>query len=546
MPREDYNFLKGRYEALQAHRNTWDNGLQEQTDYIYPEGGDFQRKGTRGESLRDQLFDDTAGMAADTFAAGLAAFVIPRETRWLQLGTDPLLDFKDPAGLEWLEEVTELLLAEYRKPHVHFYEAMHQAFLSLAVWGTAPVYQEWSRKKESVLMKHYPLGACWIAFDEEDQLDTMFRRTDLTARQIEQKFSSSPGGMIPDEVMRALRKPSDSERTFQVVNAVMPRKDQRPGSRLATSKPWASFWFMPEHPGAILRNSGFNYMPYGAMRWTVRPGEVYGRSPGSRCLPSVRGINKLEQMQLRSLAKHIDPPNLARVDSIQNMVTTPASIIWVDPDVPSLREAVQPLENGGHYELGEDKIARIQDKIGRAFFNHLFERELKKERQSMMEIQDHRMQMLGLMGPHLARVESSLSEIIKTTYRMLNERGRIPQAPASLRGGQIQIFYTSPAARAQQAAPAFQARRFLHEDVVPLAQLDPKAMKVIKPEYLQYIAALSDVPRDVVATTEEVEEVQAQESQREMLQTVADTAQPVASALKDVSVAQKNGLRLFG
>ena len=121
-----------------------------------------------------------------------------------------------------------------------------------------------------------------------------------------------------------------------------------------------------------------------------------------------------------------------------------------------------PIMAGNQPQFMMDMIRMHRETINRSFFVDQIIRQEKKERQSVLEIQDTRGQMLNQLAPLLNRMETEyLGPAIEITYEMLLRNNQLAEAPASLDNAELEISYTSPASQSQYASRLTDISAFL-------------------------------------------------------------------------------------
>lgn len=541
----EFKELKKRKDALRSNRSAWDPRFQELRELIHPHASDFNRKAAKGQLRTEQIFEGTAPYACELFASGLGAFGTPKSDRWFTLSVQDYDMKRDRAAQEYLEYLTDRIMYEYALPSVGFYDSTHECYLELGSIGTTVMNQEWSHHRGHIQFKCIPLANVWIDEDADGRIDTVFREVSWTKRQIVQHFNKE-GDQLPKKIDECKKE----DKVWTITQAVFPRTDRDASKLTATNKQFASIWFCEEaHDSTsegILRNHGYDEFPFHVPRWSKKSGEVYGRSPGWTCLPDIRLINTMEKTQIRSAQKQADPPLLVPSDGFMLPIrTSPSSLNFFEPGLAN-NEMIKPLETRGRYDIGEDKMSQKRDHIMRCFYADWIQRQKKKERQSAYEVQDDREEMLNLMGPNMSRLENEFySPTLFRTYTLLRDNGQLLTPPPSLTGRELKVVYTSPSVKAQQARKGIANRRWLAEELIPMAQVDPSALDILDTDaYLQESAEYGGVSRRIFKSPEEVAAKREAASEQQQMQQMAETAQPASEALKNVAQAKEMGMGL--
>lgn len=532
-----FEALVKRYESLVSQRAPWESHWQELRDLVNPDASDFNRSSSPGSRKTDKILDGTAPWALEQLASGLHTFLTSPSDRWFNLCVKDYDYLKDYQALDWLEKVSDIIYEQYSDPRSNSNNSLHEVYQDLGSFGTSVEYQDFNQGQQHVHFRAYPLADCRILENSDGYIDTVYRDVCMSGRQIEQEW--------PNHTVKKIREEKNQDKEWKVTHAVFPRTDRDFSKMTGVNKKFASVYFSKE-AGDIINESGYDEFPYHAPRWVKRAGEVYGRSPGMKCLPDIKMLNAMERVAIRAVQKIVDPPLLVPSDGFMLPInTTPASLIFYEETSIPANQRMMPLETKGRVDIGEDKMEQKRQHIMRCFYADWIQRMKKKERQTAAEVMDDRNEMLQMMAPILGRLQSELlGPRLKRTYNLLYAAGMLPQAPPSLGRKKLHIEYISPAAKAQMASKGMNIRRFT-EELVPLAQVMPEVMDIIDPDGLAtQMSIITDVSRKILRSPEEVKQIRQQRQQAVAAQQAAETAQPAAAAMKDVATAQEKGLSL--
>lgn len=524
--------LHREVESMKGQRDLWNQDLQDIVRLIRPGTDDFLRELVRGESRHSEIYDDTAPWALEQFAAGLHAYNTSMTERWFGLSTDDPQLMVDEEVREWLEQVSDIIFKEYSKPDIGFNQAMHESYLDLGALGTTVVYQEYDLKDDQILFRTFPLASCFIRENNKGKVDTVFRRKEMTVRQILQEWPDAKGMKLLDQ-----KRQNDK---MEVVHAVFPRSDKLE-LKHDSKKRYVSYWFCKqlddgfEPNGGILNEGGYDEFPYHVPRWTKLAGEVYGRSPGRTALHDVRMLNNMSRTIIQKAEQVVNPSVEIEDDSVIGDIATGAgSIIWKEPG----SAPITPVNVGARLDIGVEILDRYRQQVLKAFHVDWLVRERKNERQTAFEISDERNEKLTMMSPMLGRLQVELyGPLIRRTYNLLAANNYFPDAPEALNEGGLEIYYTSPAAKAQQASKAIGARRWI-EEIGLLTQLNPDAADVIDVDEVAIaLAQWSDVSTRATRTPEEIQQIRQARANTQAGQMQTEAAPLEAQAVKHLAEA---------
>jgi hypothetical protein len=434
-----------RWDALKSERGTWEAHWQEVLDFTVPRKSDVQSKAaTPGARKTERQYDATAAHAAHELAASLVGHLVPRERAWFRL-TAPGVD-GDRRATAWLDGARDAILDAYAASNFH--AAIDEAFLDLVTVGTGNLLQE-ERPIERPGFNGLAFQAIHIAeyvIDEDarGEVDTVLRRFELTARQAVQMFGAD---RLPDTVRAHAEDAGKGERTFEFVHAVYPRADRRVRERRTMRAPWVSAYIAVEER-AVVREGGFQELPYHVARWSKTARERYGRSPAMRALPDVKTLNLIVRYGLEALPLALYPPFLVKEGTLtsgQLNLSPGAQNQWdgTADDIP------RQVEWRGDIRVEMEKEAEYRARIERSMEAEQL-RLRDAPRMTATEVIDRRERMFNRVGPTVVRIESELLDaVVSRSFMLMFRAGALGAPPDSLvRAGRLDVAYTNPLAQA--------------------------------------------------------------------------------------------------
>lgn len=525
-----------RFDRVRSLRYNWESHWQDIRQLVRTTATDFNRQGVQGDRRTEDIFDSTAGWALEQLAAHLNSSLTSDTDRWFHIGLDDigLHDLNDEQ-LAWSEHAADTIFKEFAKPEVNLAASKNEAYLDLSGFGTAVLYQDWDWDEQCLHFRTFPLADCFVLEGASGRVDTCYRRTKMTRRQILQEYSR-PSDYIPQK----LKDQKDDESVmYTIIHCVYPRKDIEYGLA-ANRKRFASCWIIIEFK-ECMRESGYDEFPYHVPRWSKLAAEQYGRSPAMVCLPAIKMLNVMKKTTIKAAQKLVDPPLIVPDDGFMMPIkTSPGSLIF---KAMGQEDTIQPLDTKGRPEIGLDMMTEEREQILKAFYVDWIIRQKKKERQTATEVSDDRNEMLRQMGSILGRIMTEMtSPLVIRAYNLLNAAGKIAPAPASMYGRKLKLFYISPAAKAQESGKASNIQAFT-QDLVTFAQASPEVMDAIDVDvYAQEMAKYRDVTRTIIRTPEQIAAIRQARKQTQDAANMASTGRDSAAAIKDLAIAQEKGL----
>jgi len=497
------NILK-RFEAIEMARYEWDGIWQQCSDYVLPRAGQRNRKA-------HLVFDSTAPLALSRFAAAMESLLTPRNRKWHGLSSGlPALD-QDPEAGAWLESLRDALFAARYSPDSNYANQIFEAYLSLGLYGTAVVFIDDDLGK-GLRYKCIPLYEVYLAEDSVGRVDTVFRWYKLSARQAAHEF----GDALPEEIKRDAEDPAKMEKEYEFIHGVFPRREMLKERPAALSLPIASV-HLARGARKIVRESGYRSMPYAVSRFSVSPGDVYGRSPAMEVMPDIVQVNAMKKTILRAAEKMVNPPLLTPDDDVLSAFSLKAGSINYGGLDDQGRQRVVPLELGGNLPIGLELIEQGRQAINDGFFLNLFQLLVDSPQKTATEVMEMAWEKAQLLAPSIGRQQSELlGTIIEREMDILVQGGileALPPIPPLLVEAWTHGFlpkYETDMSRVMSERDGQTILKALSA-LSSLAQADPTVMSIINTEAAARMLwpAFGGQP-SLVRSRQEVEEIRSE------------------------------------
>lgn len=522
------------HEQMVSDRGIWEEHWREIAERVLPRQNWFQASDkTPGEKRTEKIFDATAGLALERFAAAMESMLTPRTMKWHKLTTkDPALN-DNPQIQAYLDEVTNILFQVRYAPKANFASQAHENYMSLGAFGTGALFID-DIPGVGIRYKSINLSEIYIAESYAGSVDKVNRKFELTARQAAQRWGYEK---MPEKIKTALEK--NPEQTFEFIHCVKPNEEQVFGRKDYRGMPWASYYICFESR-MLMSEGGYQTFPYAVSRYVTAPKEIYGRSPAMTVLPEIKMINEMSKTVLRAAHKIVDPPLLLQEDGVlQAFNTRPGALNFGGVDDQG-RQVVQPLQTGARVDIGMDMMEQRRKVINDAFLITLFQILVESPNMTATEAMLRAQEKGALLAPTMGRQQSEmLGPMIERELDILARAGILPPMPQKLAelGGEIDIEYISPLNRAQRAEEGVAILRTL-EAVTPLAQIDPSVMMIFKPdEIARELSEINGVPAKILRSKEEVEEMVNAQAQQAEAQALLQAAPIAANSAKTLAEA---------
>lgn len=536
----DIKLINQRFESLKQERSSWEDLWRDIRDYCLPDLGCFSGEdATQGSKRYRKILDAEAIDCADVLAAGLLGGVSSPSRPWLRLTTmDPDLD-KNPAVKEWMTKVQDLLLLYFSKAEC--YNALHQSYLELPVFGTACTIVK-PHPEQLISLQNLTIGEYWLAEDDYGKVDTMYRRLSLTAKQMVQQWGFEA---VNNDVRQAFEK--DPFTRFNVIHAIEPRIERNPDKRDNKNMPWQSVYFQEGVQDKVLSESGFRNFPALCPRWMTSGGSVYGRGPGAKALSAQKSLQRLH-LRLAELVDYGTRPPILYPSTLKDQLGQfkPGGRVAVNPQEAPIIRSMWEVRTDPQAMLA--LIQSTRQDIQRIFFVNVFQMIAATANQTdrtATEVQALEQEKVMMLGPVLERLHTELLDpLVTNAFGFMVEYNMLPEVPEELYGRELSIEYVSVLAEAQKNASANGIVRTAQQ-IGLLAQINPQAMdKLDVDATIDQLADMNGVPPSLIVTGQKVALIRQQRAEQQQAQMQAAQLQQAMTSLKDLGqAADSQGLQ---
>lgn len=533
------------YQWLAGDRGNFEAHWREIADRISPsDRNQFQSRmhnTTKGEKRNEFVFDSTAAVSLNRFAAILDSLLTPRNQTWHKLtASNPLLN-KDKQVSQWFYDVNRLLFKYRYAPKAGFSSQNQQNYRSLGAYGSGCVLvdalDEDVKSEPGLRYRHIHLGEIYFVENHQGIVDKCYRYFSLTARQAVQKW----GDKVPDTI----KKVQNKETLFWFIHCVKSRNDDYDPTRVDyKGMPYASY-YVSDETKVLLQEGGYNTFPYAISRYEQSSQEVYGRSPAMDVLPAIKTLNEEKKTILRQGHRVVDPVLLVHDDGILDTFSLKPGALNAGGVTADGRPLVHALPTGNlemGKELMDDERALIKD----AFLVSIFQILTESPQMTATEVLERSKEKGILLAPTIGRQQGEyLGPMIERELDVLAQQRLIPPMPQVLKEakGEFQIQYDSPLSRAQRAEEAAGLGRTIESalQVIQVTQ-DPAPLDFFDWDTIMpQVADIQGVPPGWLRSVEAVQQIRAQRSQEKQQQTAIQAGPAAAAMVKAGAVAQKAG-----
>ncbi|MFN3953223.1 MAG: portal protein [Pararhodobacter sp.] len=521
-----------RWAELKTERSPMEADWEEIARLIRPQRGGFSSDRLRDRQHKKPL-SSAPIRAQSNFAAGLYGTLTNPANEWMRIktGDDDLNRW--PPMAEWNELVSMRVLRSFMPANSSFYDAVMPLFSDIAAFGNAAQYDEIDTARRKIRDVTISLSEVVCDIDAYGFVSEVVRRFHLKPAAAVEMFGAD---VLPPKIVELARKHSNDLHAY--LHHVGSNRDYRRGSIGPRGKRWFSRYAM-EAEGWLIRDRGYEEMPFYVPRWEVETGFTWGTGPGFTALASTRAHHQMDAATLRAAQRAADPTILApdrNAWPLQGAVR-PGHVVYGGVSMRG-EPLMMPLATTGQIGLTLEEKAEKKREIEEAFYWSLMNL-AGRTGLSPMEVAQIEAERTRLWAPNMGRIQHEfLAPKIERRFRLLWRAGQIPPPPETgQRDVPMLVEYTSAAAMAQKADQRMRIVQLLH-DVTPLSQIDPRYMDRIEPDdVIETLHESLGAPARMLRTREEADKVAEQRQQAQQGAAMMQMAQQGAGAMKDAAGA---------
>lgn len=547
-PRSLRERLLARKSAMWLERSTWEPRWRDVVEFQQPMLGMFDVSQTNQGTRKDfSIYDNTATKDGQVLASGLMSGMTSPARPWFKNGLPNKELAERPAVKAWLHKIDVLMRAVFAQSNT--YNTLHSMYMELGAFGTGVSIVEDDFEN---MIRHHPctIGEYALGVDEHGRVDSLARPRRMTVAQLVRKFGFKNCSRQVQEAWNNKRL----DGWVDIMHIVQPRDfaERTPGAKDAKSMAWGSYWFelgsaKNDDPGdGLLLNSGVPKFNVLAARWDVKPGSVYGHSPGMQCQGDVRQLQFEQLRKAQAIDYMVNPPlQVPTALKGQGANRLPGGLSYYDAQTPgagvrSLYDVNLRLD----HLLGD--IQDIRMRIDASYYKDLFlmlSSMAPDARMTATEVAERHEEKLLMLGPTLERLHNELlSPLIELAFARLVATGVMPPPPPELQNMELEVEFISVLAQAQRAVAASGADRLLTA-IGNLSQFWPNARhKVNVYQAIDDYADMFGVNPEVIVSDDDATAAAETEAQAAAAQAQADAMPAMAQTAKAVSGIDPNGM----
>jgi hypothetical protein len=459
------------------------------------------------------------------FSAAMESVLTPRTQKWHTLSTSVAWINAMPEVEAYLQQVTDILFEVRYNPKGNFANQTNEVYRNLGKYGTACLFVDDDIGKH-IRYKSIHLSELFIAENAAGHVDTVYRKFQYTAHQAATAWGEDA---LPDLLKEQLKNNPDEKYWF--IHAVEPNDDYIPGLFNHKGMKWSSVYICADTKD-IVSEGGYRTMPYAVSRYYTNTNEIYGRSPIMDVLPDIKTLNKIERTNLRAEEMITNPPVLLPADgALKAFNLKPGGLNYggVSPDG---KQMAIPFQTGANTEVSNKRADQKRDVINNAMKIKLFQILVETPEMTATEAMYRQQEKGALLAPIMGRQQCELlGPIIERELDILSHSGILPPMPPVIKqllGGNVDISYESPLAKAQRADEGIGIMNTL-QALGTIAQYDPSVVQMIDYQAVaRELVNINGAPVSILKTPEQIAAEKQQQAQQAQLNNILQAA-PVAA-----------------
>jgi len=476
-----------RFKKSVAYRQNWENLYSSAYEHFMPQRSkNFKDNTSDGQNNdgKDVVYDSTPLDSLNKFVSKLQTSLVPAQKNWLKLKVGTSLKDKADQLQPVLDQITEIFFSAIRNSN--FDVEASESFYDLAV-GTACLMMQEGDFLSPFRFKTVPLSELYLEKVGNGQYNSVYRKHKVIPMFAQKVW---PDAKVSSEML-------SDEREQDFVEAVV----QEQGV-------W-KYYVVFSRAKQIVVARTLRYNPFIVFRWSVMPGEVYGRGPVLFALPDAKSLNKTKELILKNASMAVSGAWTCEDDGVTNPETIkiqPDAIIQVSSNGGSNRAAtLQPLRTGTDFNVGDMVISDLRQSISNIMFANPMG-PVDQPVKTATEIEYRQKQYADEVGAPFGRLQSEfIRPIIQNGLLILDGLGKIDIKDFRVNEEQIAVDYASPLSITQNTEDVNKLIKFM-EVVAGIFGPQTPAM-IMNTDVIPTLATKMGIDLNNIKSAEEIEQI---------------------------------------
>lgn len=511
-----YDQIKKRFDEAARRKTNWDTLYRDTLRYVAPERELFTQK-TDGSTKKENVtvVDSTAMIALSKFISNLQSSLVPPMKRWTRLvpGEGIPKEIVDQVKQN-LDNISNIMFAAIANSN--FDTQIAEAFSDLAIGTGALLCIKGDNENTPLRFVSIPLHELYLEEGPYGRIDTVFRKHEIELRNILQTWSDAS---ITDEVKRRIDKQPNAKEVF--IECTYPSKIEVERQELDKNnqmrkviKKVDGFIYVVIHEATktIIVERQQESSPWIVFRWSVAPGEIYGRGPALFALPDIKSINKTKELILKRASIDAAGMWMVKEDGVMNLENIqmgPHAMIPVMETPGGMGSpSIAPLPIPGGMDVSQMVINDLRTSINEVMFaDPLGPIDLPVK--TATEVAYRQQELAKRIGSAFGRLQFELiTPLINRILFVLDEWKLLPTLgdKVVIDGALVGVKHESPLAAAQDQENLMAIQQFIQ---FLSGVFGPQvAMTLIQPDkVIQHMAKYLNIPADIQLTQEQLDAV---------------------------------------
>ena len=548
--REAIEILSNYQSWLETIRQDYEPLWQDVVDYLAFNRFNFLQNQQKGKKANTLVFDGSPVVAWKLLVSGIQGNTISQVQRWFSLTIPNTITFPRTSQLRkysgrldeipwvkvWLEDKEDQMYNAFNRSN--FYSEATTMIADVSSIGTATIHVEEDTARQRINFLTLNPGECYAAENRFGEVDTMFRKFSLNARQASELFKRE---LMDPGLQHAIDNAPLADYNF--IHATFPRDDVemyfgndgkwKPKAG-PNNKPWVSMYIQggntamsssqtPATGGvgtSILKKSGFRFNPFICWRWFVNSEETYGRSPAMDAIVDILKLNTLGRTMLYVAQTEAEPPMLVHEVFRDRLRLNPRAINYFS-NKHAADELVKPIQKNINFQVGVEREERIKKIIDQHFmtdfFVMLYKAAMEGSRLSVPQVLEMQGEKAAQLMPMLERmIPDFLNPVVNTVDQIETDANRMPPMPDILFevAHQVKTEYNGTLAVAQRRWAKAQGVMQGMEMLKPLLEMYPEARDVIDADATAMeLLKVTNYPAKGIRTMDEIAKIRQQRAE---------------------------------
>lgn len=490
------------FEKKQTLHSLW----QEIADNFYPERADFTVTRDVGDEFASHLMTSYPCIVRRDLGDSFAAML--RSGNWFSIRADRE-EREDVAARAWLESRTGIMRRAMYDKKAKFVRATKAGDHDFAAFGNACLSVELDMKNVQLLYRSWHLRDVAWCEDVSGEIDTVFRKWKMTARDAVKMFPKTAGAKLNEKAEKA---PYEE---VELLHAILPADGYEAPVGKKFKTPYVTVFVNPMDK-AIMLEAPSPTMVYVIPRWAKHESQ-YAFSPAAMvALPDARLMQAMTRVLLEAGEKAVDPPLLGVQEAIRSDIQVFAGgITWVDSEYDErLGEVLRPLtQDKSGIPAGFEMSDRTRGMLAEGFYISKITLPPPDSKMTAYEagqrVAQHIRQALPIYEPMESDYNGQICEATFDLMMMNGGFGAREDIPQSIRGTDVQFRFENPL---REAIERQKGNQFLEAKamIANAADLDPAAGQIIDArQALRDVLAAIGTPAKWTRSEEQMEEIDA-------------------------------------